>query len=143
MNLQNPTWRTSTAGERVPPFLPCNRWRLETGAKTTASSRNWTESPGSSHWAKSSSTTGSRVARGAVERATVTRAKAGAEVIGAPATVMVVHGGVGEARRSCRVTVRVGILVGAIAVSSVPIQLCRSEKSKAQNCAVLFGTVSL
>lgn len=133
MNPQNLTRRTCTAGERIPPFLSCNRWRLETGAKTTASSRNWTESPGSSHWAKPSST-GSRVTRRAVKRATVTTANsAAAEAIGAPASIVRVHGGVGEARRRCSVTEGVGILVGAIAVSSVPIQLCRSDESKAQN----------
>ena len=66
---------------------------------------------------------------------------AAAELIGTSATVVVVHGGVAEARRRCRVTIRVGILVGAIAVSSVPIQLCRSEKWKAQICEVVLGRV--
>lgn len=57
---------------------------------------------------------------------TVRATEGDAVVAGATTGGMVAHGGIREARGTSGVTVRLGILVDAtaIAVSSVPIQLC-------------------
>lgn len=126
------TWRTSTGGEGIASFLTCNRWGLEVGAKGSGRAGDWTETPGrSSHWAKtggSGSGRGSGVAGWAVEGATVGSGK------GSTASVVMVEGGVGEARRRPGVAVGAGAM--AIAVSSVSIQL-----GEVRNRSRIYGVV--